>query len=448
MNESIVVNQTINQIEVIENTSTLELSTPGPQGPKGTQGVQGFGYAQLQGTQGVQGLQGPQGTQGTQGMQGVQGAQGVQGTQGTQGLLGTQGTQGVQGVQGTQGTQGVQGLQGNQGTQGVQGVQGTQGVQGVQGTQGVQGVQGTQGVQGVQGTQGTQGVQGNQGTQGVQGIQGHQGTQGVQGTQGLHGVQGIQGIQGIQGLIGDDGFVAQAEPPTNTSLLWLDTDQPASTLNLGTTSSPGILQLTDSTSSTSTTTAATPNSVKTAYDLALSKFQTLPKLSGQYFRTPNSQYALNSPSNTTTYYTPIYIDKSTTFDRIALATASTFTGTATVRLGIYNDNNGVPSTVVLDAGTVSATFNSSAYTITISQTLANGMYWLAFCQQGTAPSTGSYVGNINSQAQGNLLFNSAAGTPTNNLTAGYFQSSVTGAFATASSPTITTNTPYVWIRAA
>ena len=36
----------------------------------------------------------------------------------------------------------------------------------------------------------------------------------------------------------------------------------------GTTSAAGILQLTDSTSSTSTTTAATPNSVKTAYDRA------------------------------------------------------------------------------------------------------------------------------------------------------------------------------------
>jgi hypothetical protein len=36
----------------------------------------------------------------------------------------------------------------------------------------------------------------------------------------------------------------------------------------GTTSQKGVVQLTDSTSSTSTTTAATPNSVKSAYDLA------------------------------------------------------------------------------------------------------------------------------------------------------------------------------------
>ncbi len=36
----------------------------------------------------------------------------------------------------------------------------------------------------------------------------------------------------------------------------------------GSTTTAGIVQLTDSTSSTSTTTAATPNSVKSAYDLA------------------------------------------------------------------------------------------------------------------------------------------------------------------------------------
>jgi hypothetical protein len=45
-----------------------------------------------------------------------------------------------------------------------------------------------------------------------------------------------------------------------------------SLLNVGTTSSSGIVQLTDSVSSTSTTTAATANSVKTAYDLASTKY--------------------------------------------------------------------------------------------------------------------------------------------------------------------------------
>jgi hypothetical protein len=102
----------------------------------------------------------------------------------------------------------------------------------------------------------------------------------------------------------------------------------------------------------------------------------------------------------------------------------------------------------LDAGTVSVSAIGTTYTITISQILSEGFYWLAFCQQGTAPSIGSYVGSVNSQSTPNLLFNTSAATPISNFAAGYFQSSVTGAFANASSPTITTSTPYVWIRAA
>jgi hypothetical protein len=55
---------------------------------------------------------------------------------------------------------------------------------------------------------------------------GPQGPIGLQGTQGAQSTQGTQGTRGVQGLIGDDGFIAQSEPPENTSLLWLDTDEP------------------------------------------------------------------------------------------------------------------------------------------------------------------------------------------------------------------------------
>jgi hypothetical protein len=564
MNESIVVNQTINQIEVIENTSTLELSTPGPQGPKGTQGVQGFGYAQLQGTQGVQGLQGPQGTQGTQGVQGVQGTQGTQGTQGVQGLLGTQGTQGVQGVQGAQGVQGTLGLQGSEGSfggatfdytfstdtlnsdpgtgkiafnanpttatamhidasddgatnistflntiddssstikghfrisqklnsnifklytitsitdntgwftvncsyvsgngnlsnlddvlitfartgdKGDTGVQGIQGLQGIQGTQGIQGNQGTQGVQGNQGTTGTQG------TQGVQGIQGNQGLQGTQGNQGLQGVLGIQGTQGTQGVLGDKGIVAQISAPTNTDVLWLDTDEPAVTpanisvtypvVNTGTTenavisvlsgstSNAGVLQLEDSFASPSTTTAATPNAVKAAYNLG--NALVAPFMSGYYYRGVGFTAAVNATATVnTTYYTPFFVPVTTTFDRIVIRTGNGYSGTAIVRLGIYNSNAGKPSTVLLDAGTVSATSVNGTFSITISQQLTPGFYWLAANSQ-TAATTNTYVGISFSQAI------SYVGQPQNASTGTitYFtQSSVTGAFATATS---------------
>jgi hypothetical protein len=214
-----------------------------------------------------------------------------------------------------------------------------------------------------------------------------------------------------------------------------------------TTSVKGAVQLTDSVSSTSTTTAATPNAVKTAYDSSLVKGLFLPYQSGFYYRTLLNTIGIVTPTHETTYYTPIFINGSNDYDRIALRAVSGFSGTATVRLGIYADTSGIPSTLVLDAGTVSATAANATYQITINQTLSTGFYWLAFCQQGTAPTTGSYSGNAASTINGNLsIFSGGTGAPTSNLISGYTQSSVTGAFANAGTLTAATSSVYTWIR--
>jgi len=130
--------------------------------------------------------------------------------------------------------------------------------------------------------------------------------------------------QGVKGDTGSAGIVTQATAPTNTGVVWLDTSSAGTTgsvpaggldgqvlakgsnsdydvawetvdgtgtvrtvtavapltggtININgsigiqdaTTSQSGAVQLTDSISSTSITTAATPNSVKVAYDLAV-----------------------------------------------------------------------------------------------------------------------------------------------------------------------------------
>jgi len=116
-----------------------------------------------------------------------------------------------------------------------------------------------------------------------------------------------------------------------------------------------------------------------------------------------------------------------------IVAVSGFLGTATVRLGIYADTSGIPSTLVLDAGTVSATAANATYQITINQTLSTGFYWLEFCQQSTAPTTGAYSGNAASTINGNLsIFSGGTGAPTSNLISGYTQSSVTGALMQSS----------------
>jgi hypothetical protein len=70
---------------------------------------------------------------------------------------------------------------------------------------------------------------------------------------------------------GGDTFKLRATSPLSVTVTNNDAthgDNALFAVAAGSTSSAGILQLTDSTSSTSTTTAATPNSVKSAYDLA------------------------------------------------------------------------------------------------------------------------------------------------------------------------------------
>lgn len=217
-------------------------------------------------------------------------------------------------------------------------------------------------------------------------------------------------------------------------------------VSAGSTSAAGVLQLTDSTSSTSTTTAATPNAVKTAYDLAIIKNPIVKQQSGTYLRTPMQIQVGATATNQRVYYTPIFVPTSTSYDRLAIRTSSTFVGSSIVRLGIFNDANGSPSTVVLDAGTLSCTTANTNYEITISQSLNAGFYWLAFCQQ-TAATTSSYVGAIASGASYQNYYLLTQATPDANGIAGLIQSSVSGAFSTATSLSASTSVCYTWIRA-
>lgn len=72
---------------------------------------------------------------------------------------------------------------------------------------------------------------------------------------------------------------------------------------------------------------------------------------------------------------PFVVPKTITLDRIGMEITVIGTVGSLVRLGIYASENGLPTTLVLDAGTIagdSATFQS----ITINQTLAPGLYYL------------------------------------------------------------------------
>jgi hypothetical protein len=252
------------------------------------------------------------------------------------------------------------------------------------------------------------------------------------------GVQGPAGATGATGATGASGVVTVNAPLTNAG-----TSSAANlSVSTGTTSTVGVLQLTDSTSSTSTTTAATANAVKNTFD----SIPSLTKRSGQYYRTPVGTLAFINPTTNRLLLSPIFIDQTVTLDRLAAITGSGFVGSASVRLGIYDNLNGRPNDLILDAGTASFTTNNTTQQITISQSVNRGFYWLAFCQQ-TTPTTSAFWGAGAGQSISNNYIYGAP-TASGSLTLGYFQNSVTGAlpsnvFTSASPFEITA---YVWAR--
>jgi hypothetical protein len=160
--------------------------------------------------------------------------------------------------------------------------------------------------------------------------------------------------------------------------------------------------------------------------------------SGQYytglFDNPGTTQA---QTQDTVYYTPMWIPKSTAFDRIG-AFVGTAAASTVIRLGIYaDDGEGMPGSLTLDAGTIDST-GTGAKTLTISQTL-HGFYWLCAVLQ-TNPGAGLYMIACSQQLT----------LSTNNSGVGWTSTGVSGALPTpASSPSLTaTKCPWVYLRAA
>lgn len=154
------------------------------------------------------------------------------------------------------------------------------------------------------------------------------------------------------------------------------------------------------------------------------------RLNSGYYYTPllGGTPATGVVANNLCTYLPIYIGKQSTFDRIALTTGPSFSGTSTVRLGIFNNDEttGKPSTLVLDAGTVSCSVANTLHAITINQTLSRNWYWLAAVTQGAA-TTNSYYRAQTGQYGTTMQWGTANIV---SLTCG-FSETVTGPFTTA-----------------
>lgn len=163
--------------------------------------------------------------------------------------------------------------------------------------------------------------------------------------------------------------------------------------------------------------------------------------SGFYMVTGSSGAASTTLTSNRLYYIPIQVPRTTTFDRIAISHAATTAGAGSVvRLGIYNNSNDRPGSLLLDAGTVDLTTAAGLKTITISQQLTPGIWWLAAVAQVTSGSP-----TFTTSAP---YIPCPAGDVTNNGV--LFQNSVTGTLPDPSVPASaqTTGGPVIYLRAA
>jgi len=108
-----------------------------------------------------------------------------------------------------------------------------------------------------------------------------------------------------------------------------------------------------------------------------------PAVTGQWYRGGYPSGAASTPTTAIgTMYARRFLLMSGTLVRIGAQHFSNATASELLRLGIYNDNNGLPGTLLLDAGTIDLSTATGFKQITISQAIATGYYWFANVRQG------------------------------------------------------------------
>jgi len=84
------------------------------------------------------------------------------------------------------------------------------------------------------------------------------------------------------------------------------------------------------------------------------------------------------PSANQLHAIPFFIGQSVTINTMAIAVLQGVGGGKHVRIGIYADNNGAPGDLLIDAGEITDLSGTGTKTLSISQDLEPGLYWLAY----------------------------------------------------------------------
>lgn len=169
-------------------------------------------------------------------------------------------------------------------------------------------------------------------------------------------------------------------------------------------------------------------------------------VSGRYYvpATAVSGRSTQAQGSGDTRFAPFAIDTSVTFDRIGCET-TTSPGSGNVRLAIFNDSNGRPGTLVLDAGQVDSS-TAAVKEITISQALTAGRYWLGIASQGATVTIRTYGATPEPQS-GYTATSQITGTGST-TGRGLLATGITGAFSSSPTTSPGDSCPVIFLRAA
>jgi len=108
--------------------------------------------------------------------------------------------------------------------------------------------------------------------------------------------------------------------------------------------------------------------------------------SGQYLAPPQTSDTITSSSQGTNYMRTIALDlpRAVTVTAIGVNVATAGATGALVRLGIYDDASGVPTNLLLDAGTADTTATGIKEVTISSLAISARRVWLVACTQGAA----------------------------------------------------------------
>lgn len=114
---------------------------------------------------------------------------------------------------------------------------------------------------------------------------------------------------------------------------------------------------------------------------------------GTYVRTPMGTTAVGATglSKDRSFCTGLYVPRGGAIDRVGLEITVVGGAGSVTRIGLYADNNGVPGSLLFDAGTVDTATSTGFVQATVNWTgLDDGLYWVATVPQvGTAPTVRS-----------------------------------------------------------